>query len=57
MSDLERMKQMYDDFKISYEINLYGKLSSTYQSLFLHYTNISFDFDEDGKFLGTDICS
>lgn len=56
MNDLEKMKALYDELNIKYEINVYGLLSYTYQSLFLDYSNVSFNFDKDGKYLEIDIC-
>jgi hypothetical protein len=53
--DKDKMMSLYDDLEIKYELNTYGNLSLVYQSLFLHRSNVSFNFDRDGKFTDIDI--
>lgn len=53
MTDCEKMKVLYDELDITYsydEKDFFG-----YQAIFLHGTNATFNFDQNGKFITIDI--
>ena len=51
--DLEKLKKTFDELDITYsydEKDFFG-----YQTIFLHGTNVTFNFDQIGKYITMDI--